>query len=50
MSAVPYRKDFYAKLGETPELVQKELDVYLAAFTRIVTILKEFINSKEAKW
>ncbi|KAM0438824.1 hypothetical protein ACHAPT_001585 [Fusarium lateritium] len=50
MSAVPYRKDFYAKLGETPELVQTELEAYLAAFTRIVTILREFINSKEAKW
>ncbi|KAF5023615.1 hypothetical protein F66182_4317 [Fusarium sp. NRRL 66182] len=50
MSAVPYRKDFYAKLGDDPELVQSELQTYLAAFTKIVGILKEFINSKEAKW
>ncbi|KAM0557976.1 hypothetical protein ACHAPJ_005141 [Fusarium lateritium] len=50
MSAVPYRKDFYSKLGDNPELVQSELQTYLAAFTRIVSILKEFINSKEAKW
>jgi hypothetical protein len=50
MSAVPYRKDFYAKLGENPEQVQTELQSYLAAFTKIVNILKEFINSPEAKW
>jgi len=50
MSAVPYRKDFYAKLGENPEQVQTELQAYLAAFTKIVNILKEFINSPEAKW
>ncbi|KAH6953314.1 hypothetical protein HG530_013327 [Fusarium avenaceum] len=50
MSAVPYRKDFYAKLGENPEQVQTELQAYLTAFTKIVNILKEFINSPEAKW
>jgi hypothetical protein len=50
MSAVPYRKDFYAKLGENPEQVEAELKTYLASFTKIVTILKKFINSPEAKW
>ncbi|KAL6920821.1 hypothetical protein ACHAPO_004500 [Fusarium lateritium] len=50
MSAVPYRKDFYAKLGENPEQVEAELKTYLASFTKIVTILKQFINSPEAKW
>ncbi|KAM5516946.1 Pleckstrin-like protein [Fusarium oxysporum f. sp. phaseoli] len=50
MSAVPYRKDFYAKLGDNPEKVQADLEAYLASFSKIVAILKEFINSKEAKW
>ncbi|KAF5251563.1 hypothetical protein FANTH_3173 [Fusarium anthophilum] len=50
MSAVPYRKDFYAKLGDNPEKVQVDLEAYLASFSKVVAILKEFINSKEAKW
>ncbi|EXK44291.1 hypothetical protein FOXG_04150 [Fusarium oxysporum f. sp. lycopersici 4287] len=50
MSAVPYRKDFYAKLGDNPEKVQADLEAYLASFSKVVAILKEFINSKEAKW
>lgn len=50
MSAVPYRKDFYAKLGDNPEKVQTDLEAYLASFSKVVAILKEFINSKEAKW
>ncbi|KAM5348452.1 hypothetical protein ACJ41O_008276 [Fusarium nematophilum] len=50
MSACPYRKDFYAKLGEDPTLVNTELGTYLAALTKIVAILKAFLDSKEAKW
>ncbi|KAK3943300.1 glycolipid transfer protein [Diplogelasinospora grovesii] len=50
MSACPYRKDFYIKLGEDPEKVDAELKEYLAALENIVAILKEFLNSKEAKW
>ncbi|KAF4978883.1 hypothetical protein FZEAL_4813 [Fusarium zealandicum] len=50
MSACPYRKDFYAKLGDNPELVAAELQSYLAALTKIVDILKAFVNSSEAKW
>ncbi|KAH6996591.1 glycolipid transfer protein domain-containing protein [Ilyonectria sp. MPI-CAGE-AT-0026] len=50
MSACPYRTDFYAKLGETPELVTQELQVYLDALTKIVAILSAFFSSKEAKW
>ncbi|KAF7534834.1 hypothetical protein G7Z17_g13300 [Cylindrodendrum hubeiense] len=50
MSACPYRADFYNKLGETPELVTTELQVYLDALTKIVAILSEFFGSKEAKW
>ena len=50
MSACPYRKDFYAKLGSDQEKVEAELKEYLAALENIVTILKEFLSSKEAKW
>ncbi|KAK4227460.1 het-c2S [Podospora fimiseda] len=50
MSACPYRKDFYAKLGDDDEKVKEELKEYLAALEKIVNILKEFLASKEAKW
>ncbi|KAK1831868.1 EF-hand 1, calcium-binding site [Podospora conica] len=52
MSACPYRKDFYHKLGSGGEEahVQAELQEYLAALEKIVGILKEFLASKEAKW
>ncbi|KAK4215340.1 HET-C2 [Rhypophila decipiens] len=49
MSACPYRKDFYAKLGPE-DLVNAQLKEYLAALEKIVDILKEFLASKEAKW
>lgn len=50
MSACPYRKDFYVKLGDNPTKVEEELKEYLAALHRIVVILKAFVDSKEAKW
>jgi hypothetical protein len=50
MSAVPYRKDFFPKLGDDPAKVDAELSVYLEALGKIVTILNEFLASKEAKW
>lgn len=50
MSACPYRKDFYAKLGDNPSKVSEDLASYLAALQKIVTILKAFTESKEAKW
>ncbi len=50
MSACPYRKDFYNKLGADEAKVHAEMREYLAALDKIVTILKEFVNSKEAKW
>jgi hypothetical protein len=42
MSACPYRKDFYAKLGGEgdEERVQSELRTWLAALERIIAILK----------
>ncbi|KAF2245258.1 putative glycolipid transfer protein HET-C2 [Trematosphaeria pertusa] len=50
MSATPYRKDFYAKLGSDDAKVQAELEKWLSALEKVVGILKEFTNSKEAKW
>ncbi|KAK0717931.1 glycolipid transfer protein domain-containing protein [Lasiosphaeria miniovina] len=50
MSACPYRKDFYAKLGPNKEKVDSELQEYLAALEKIVAILKEFLATPEAKY
>ncbi|OAA44426.1 HET-C2-like protein [Metarhizium rileyi] len=50
MSACPYRKDFYAKLGQDSGKVHDELRVYLAALEKIVGILKGFLDTKDAKW
>lgn len=50
MSACPYRKDFYTKLGSNEEQVVTELRVYLASLEKIVAILKGFLDTKEAKW
>lgn len=50
MSATPYRKTFYANLGDDQERVNKELDAWLASLEKIVSILKEFQGRKEAKW
>lgn len=50
MSACPYRKDFYAKLGSDQDKVAQEMRAYLAALDKIVGILKGFQQRKEAKW
>jgi len=50
MSATPYRKDFYAKLGADHSKVQAELVPWLEALEKDVGVLKEFMASKEAKW
>ena len=50
MSATPYRKDFYAKLGGDQARVQKDLSAWLLALERRVKILNEFMGRKENKW
>jgi hypothetical protein len=50
MSAVPYRKDFYSKLGNDQEQVQREMKRWLSALEEQVGTLKAFLGSKEAKW
>jgi hypothetical protein len=50
MSATPYRATFYKNLGDDQERVNKELDAWLTSLEKIVSILKEFMERKEAKW
>ena len=50
MSATPYRKDFYAKLGDDQSRVEKELAEWLSALEENVSVLKEFLGRKEAKY
>lgn len=50
MSATPYRKDFYAKLGDDPGKVDAAAGKWLEALERQVAILKAFQARKEAKW
>ncbi|KAI4842451.1 putative glycolipid transfer protein HET-C2 [Aureobasidium sp. EXF-8845] len=50
MSATPYRKDFYAKLGDDKPRVEKELGAWLSSLEDIVKNLNDFLSTKEAKW
>ncbi|KAL4931050.1 GLTP domain-containing protein [Aspergillus undulatus] len=50
MSATPYRKDFYAKLGSDDTVVKSKLETEVAALEERVAILKSFQDRKEAKW
>jgi hypothetical protein len=43
MSATPYRKDFYKKLGDDDSKVQAELE-------KVLAVMNEFLSRKEAKW
>ncbi|KAK2772523.1 hypothetical protein FQN53_004610 [Emmonsiellopsis sp. PD_33] len=49
MSATPYRKDFYAKLGEDSAKSQTALEVETAALEKIVAILKAFLERDNIK-
>jgi len=50
MSATPYRKDFYAKLGDDQEQVKREMEIWLKSLETQVAILKAFLASNEARW
>ena len=53
MSATPYRKDFYGKLVSDPKDIpqlQEAMKTWLAALEERVSILKQFQETKEAKW
>ena len=49
MSATPYRKDFYAKMGDEgdQERVRRELSEWVAALEKQVGILKAFLARKD---
>ncbi|OJD15435.1 hypothetical protein AJ78_04310 [Emergomyces pasteurianus Ep9510] len=49
MGATPYRKDFYAKLGDDPAKCQAALELSTSSLERIVSILKEFLQTPEVK-
>ncbi|KAL5336120.1 glycolipid transfer protein domain-containing protein [Aspergillus crustosus] len=50
MSATPYRKTFYEKLGSDGEKVKAALEREVAALEERVAILQAFQERKEAKW
>ncbi|KLJ13738.1 hypothetical protein EMPG_11341 [Blastomyces silverae] len=49
MGATPYRKDFYGKLGNDPAKCQAALELSTASLEKIVSILKEFMETPEVK-
>ncbi|OGE50498.1 hypothetical protein PENARI_c016G06620 [Penicillium arizonense] len=50
MSATPYRKAFYEKLGHDQPKVNAELAKEIAALEKVVAILKAFQETPAAKW
>ncbi|KAI5306291.1 hypothetical protein KEM56_001534 [Ascosphaera pollenicola] len=50
MSATPYRKDFYAKLGPDTEESTKRLDIDVDALEKRVVMLKGFLDRPEIKF
>jgi len=50
MSATPYKKDFYAKMGDDQRKVNEALEKWLSALEKQVVILKRFQTTKDAKW
>ncbi|KAI4153574.1 MAG: hypothetical protein LQ340_002239, partial [Diploschistes diacapsis] len=50
MSATPYRKDFYAKLSPDEERRKAQMEEWLAALEKRVTVLNAFLGSPRAKW
>lgn len=45
MKACPYRKDFYAKLGDDLVVVKQQLSEWLIALENIVKIIEDFFAS-----
>lgn len=49
MSATPYRKDFYEKLGGELSKTEEVLGIFVAALENIVSILKQFMEKVGVK-
>ena len=54
MSATPYKKDFYEKLGGKgpggEEKVREAMEKYTEGVGRVVSVVQAFQERKEAKW
>lgn len=50
MSATPYRKDFYKKLGDNQEVVEKKLREWLVGLEETVLVLKKDLFDLNKKW
>ncbi len=50
MSACPYRKAFYSKLGDDESKVLEAMKTWIKAMEERVAIMKEFMDRKESKW
>lgn len=45
LGRLPYKKDFYAKLGQDTSLVESEMKTWVEAFQKIVDVLQTFMQS-----
>ena len=50
MSATPYRKDFYKKLGDNQEVVDKQLKEWMAGLEDTLVVLKKDLYELNPKW
>jgi hypothetical protein len=53
MSATPYRKDFAIKVAggnSDTSKAEEDMKVWVTALEEKIAILKEFLDTKEAKW
>jgi hypothetical protein len=47
LKAVPYRKDFFPKLGEDQSKVSTQATTWLGDLDRVLQVLNPFMNSKK---
>lgn len=50
MSATPYRKDFYKKLGDDQETVDRQLKEWLSGLQETLIVLKKDLFDLNKKW
>lgn len=50
MSATPYRKDFYKKLGDDQEAVDRQLKEWLSGLQETLIVLKKDLFELNKKW
>jgi hypothetical protein len=47
LRTVPYRKDFFAKMGDNPDKVNQQAVEWLSGVDKMLGILNPFMNSKK---